>query len=155
MGDQTGSDFPELALFGLWSCCPLTPLVALLAPLLGRRELEGLGPQFQSLGAWLHPPQEGRVGRHLGPPPHPRLGSEFEVDLSGSPCLKATSSQSDKRAARGRGGRKAWSGGEGAARAQCQHGRGQAAQLKWTMWLFPETRVNLGKSRHGAGGWGG
>lgn len=73
MGDQTGPDFPELALFGLWSYCPLTPLVALLAPLLGRRELEGLGPQFQSLGAWLHPPQEGRVGRHLGPPPTPAL----------------------------------------------------------------------------------
>lgn len=31
-------------------------------------------------------------------------------------------------------------------------GEGMAALLKWTLWLFPETRVNLEKSRPWWGG---
>lgn len=51
------------------------------------------------------------------------------MDLSGSLCLKATSGQSDQRAARGRGYRKAWSRGKRGARAQCQHWAGGRAWL--------------------------
>lgn len=60
-----GSDLPELALFGLWSSCPLTPLVALLATPLAKRKLEGSRSCFQSLGAQLQSPQEGWAGRHV------------------------------------------------------------------------------------------
>lgn len=145
MGDQTRARLSRAG--------PLWPLVLLSLDLTGgsfscsirEKGIRGVRPPVPKLWS-LAPSTPGRQSREaLGTP----LGNEYRMDLSDSPCLKATSSQSDKRAARGRGCRKAWSGGEGAARAQCQHSGGRAALLKWTVWLFPETRVNLGKSRRG------
>lgn len=97
-------------LFGLWSYCP--PMA-----LYWEKEIGGVSllvPKSWSLAPFT----PGRLRREaLGT----SVGRERGVDLSGSLCLKATSGQSDQRAARGRGYRKVWSRGKRGARAQCQH----------------------------------
>ena len=136
LGDQTCQSWPSLA------SGPLTPPVALLATPLAKRKLEGSRSCFQSLGAQLQSPQEGWAGRLVGP-----LLGVGAGDLSGSPCLKATSGQSEKTVTRGGGCRKAWNRGDWGAWAQCQCLGDRAALLTWTVRLFPEIRVKLGKSR--------
>lgn len=78
------------ALFGFWSYCPFIPLVALLAAPPGKWKSEVLVPKSCS----PTPLTPGRLSREAL---RTSLGSWHGVDLSLSPCLKATSSQSEAR----------------------------------------------------------
>lgn len=104
------------ALFGLWSYCP--PM-ALLAALLGEGNwgVSLLVPKSWSLAPFT----PGRLRREAF---GTSVGRERGVDLAGFLCLKATSGQSDQRAARGRGYRKAWSRERGELGPSANTGQG-------------------------------